>query len=373
MSAKKILITGGAGFIGSHLCDYLVDKGHSVRVLDNLDKQVHGDNTKWPSYLNNEIELVKGDIRDKNIIGKVLKGIDYVFHLAARVGVGQSMYEIKDYTDVNNIGTANLLEEIIKNPVEKLVVASSMSIYGEGYYKNKTGMTFSGWERSVNDLKKGIWELVDTNGEIVEPVPTPEEKDASLASVYALSKFDQERLCLIIGRAYSIPVTALRFFNVYGTRQSLSNPYTGVLAIFASRYLNEKSPLIFEDGKQKRDFVNVKDVARACMLAAVNNEADGEVFNIGSGNSYSVNEIASLLAKAINKEHIRAEINYKYRAGDIRHCFADISKAKKILGFVPQVNISDGLQELADWLKSQFAVDSVDFAKGELEKRGLTV
>lgn len=370
---KKVLITGGAGFIGSHLADELINKGYSVRALDNLSEQVHGPNAKRPEYLNPEVELQIGDVRDKKAVTKALKNVDAVFHLAAMVGVGQSMYQIKDYTDVNNVGTAVLLEALIENPVEKLVVASSMSIYGEGLYLDSDGNKKMQCERQLSDLKQGKWEMYDENGEILSPAPTSEEKVPNLSSVYALSKYDQEKLCLITGKAYNIPATALRFFNVYGTRQALSNPYTGVLAIFASRLLNNNSPMIFEDGNQKRDFIHVKDIARACRLAMETPEADGEVFNVGSGNNYSIEFIANKLAAVMGKENIQAEITGKYRVGDIRHCFADTSKIKQILDFEPKVEFEEGLSELADWLKTQIATDNVSKASSELSARGLTV
>lgn len=254
-----MLITGGAGFIGSHLCDKLLENGHSVRVLDNLSEQVHGPGCQRPDYLHPDVELIKGDVRDKQAVKEALQGIDQVYHLAACVGVGQSMYEIVRYTDVNNMGTATLLEALAENPVEKLVVASSMSVYGEGLYRNISSEVVPGYERKLSDLKRGKWELYDDENNILEPVATSESKIPVLGSVYALSKYDQEQMCLLVGRAYNIPVVALRFFNVYGTRQALSNPYTGVLAIFASRYMNGKPPVIFEDGEQKRDFVHVKE------------------------------------------------------------------------------------------------------------------
>ena len=369
---KKVLITGGAGFIGSHLADELINKGYSVRALDNLSEQVHGENAKRPEYLNPQVELQIGDVRDKDAVVKALEGVDAVFHLAAMVGVGQSMYQIKDYTDVNNVGTAVLMEALMDNPVEKLVTASSMSIYGEGLYLDKEGNKRMECERKLADLKKGNWEMYDDE-EVLEPVPTPESKNPNLSSVYALSKYDQERLSLITGKAYNIPTTALRFFNVYGTRQALSNPYTGVLAIFASRLLNNNSPMIFEDGKQKRDFIHVKDVARACRLAMETPEADGEVFNVGSGNKYTIEHIADKLAEVMGKGEIKAEITGKYRVGDIRHCFADTTKTKKILGFEPNVKFEDGLYELAEWLKTQIATDNVSKASSELSSRGLTV
>jgi len=370
---KEVLITGGAGFIGSHLCDHLVEKGYSVKVLDNLDEQVHGKERLRPVYLNPAVDLIIGDVRDKGVVEKALNNVNIVFHLAAKVGVGQSMYDIADYTSVNNLGTAVLLECIIKNPVDKLVVASSMSIYGEGSYRKKNGEIISGHERSLEDLKKGKWELSDENNNMLEPLPTSEDKVPVLSSVYALSKFDQERLCLITGRAYGIPVVALRFFNVYGTRQALSNPYTGVLAIFASRLLNGNPPLVFEDGNQMRDFVNVKDVAAACILACEKHEADGKVFNIGSGKAYTIKEIADRLANVLDRPHLKAKITSSYRAGDIRHCYSDIDKAKNILGFNPSVEFDAGLAELTRWLSDQNANDGVEMASRELEKRGLIV
>ncbi|KTD19058.1 NAD-dependent epimerase/dehydratase family protein [Legionella jordanis] len=369
---KNILITGGAGFIGSHLADELIAQGYKVRALDNLSEQVHGPNAKRPEYLHRDVELVVGDVRDKAAVKKALQDIDAVFHFAAMVGVGQSMYQIKNYTDVNNLGTAVLLEALIESPVKKLVVASSMSIYGEGLYKTATGQCIEECERNLEDLKKQRWELYDGEKNPLMPIATPEHKKPCLSSVYALSKYDQERLCLITGKAYNIPTTALRFFNVYGTRQALSNPYTGVLAIFASRLLNDNAPLIFEDGMQKRDFVHVKDVARACRFALEKQASSGEVINVGSGNQYSIYEIAENLARVMNKE-IKAQVTGKYRVGDIRHCFADLTKAKLLLEYEPCIKFDEGLAELSQWLKGQIAIDHVSKATSELASRGLTV
>lgn len=370
---KKILITGGAGFIGSHLCDELIKNEYDVIVLDNLSEQVHGADCFRPEYLDERVQLVNGDVRDRQLVEELVQQVDAVYHFAALVGVGQSMYEIKEYTDVNNVGTATLLEALIKYPVKKLVVASSMSIYGEGLYKDTSGKFHESARRSLDQLKNNDWETYDEKGNTLTPIATSESKTPDLSSVYALSKYDQERLCLMTGKAYNIPVTALRFFNVYGTRQSLSNPYTGVLAIFSSRLLNEKPPLIFEDGNQQRDFVHVHDVARACRLALETKEAAHEVFNIGSGQSYSIRTLAHSLAKTMGKEYIQPEITGEYRVGDIRHCFADISKAEKILGYTPEVSLTEGMKELAEWLENQMAVDHVDKAKAELASRGLTV
>ncbi len=367
----KILITGGAGFIGSHLTDELINQGYEVRILDTLCEQVHGPNAEIPKYLHPEAHFIKGDICDRNKVKKALENIDAVFHFAAKVGVGQSMYELEKYTKINNLGTAILLEEIIKNPIKKLIVASSMSIYGEGLYKNQENKLQTKLHRNLEDLKNEKWELYE-EGQALKPIPTPETKTPELSSIYALSKYDQEKLCLITGKAYKIPTVALRFFNVYGTRQALSNPYTGVLAIFASRLLNENPPLIFEDGKQKRDFIHVKDVAKACLATLETSAADGETLNVGSGKSYTINQIAEALQKVL-KKNISPKITQKYRVGDIRHCFANIEKMQKCLGFSPQIALEEGLAELANWLKEQTAVDNFEKAGTELSSRGLTV
>jgi dTDP-L-rhamnose 4-epimerase len=372
----RILITGGAGFIGSHLADELLMHGYRVRVLDNLSEQVHGPGAARPGYLSSEVELVEGDVRDAEAVRKALQGIDAVYHFAAMVGVGQSMYEIERYTSVNNLGTAVLLEALVEKPVERLIVASSMSIYGEGLYRDPEGTEgnlATGIERSREQLKARDWEVRDAQGRVLTPLPTPETKAPALSSVYALSKYDQERLCLMVGRAYNIPAVALRFFNVYGTRQALSNPYTGVLAIFASRLLNGNPPLIFEDGLQMRDFVHVSDVARACRLALEKPEARDQVFNIGSGRQYTVREIARAMGEVLGREDIEPEITGNYRVGDIRHCFADITLARRVLGYEPAMPLEQGLIELASWLKGQVAYDRVAEARAELAARGLTV
>jgi dTDP-L-rhamnose 4-epimerase len=370
---KSVLITGGAGFIGSHLADALLQRGHRVRVLDVLDAQVHGSEPRRPDYLDEEVELLAGDVRDPEAVAAAVDGVDVVFHLAACVGVGQSMYQVARYTDVNSRGTAVLLEALIARPVEALIVASSMSIYGEGLYRDAQGRVVAGQERSLEQLKARQWELMDQDGRPLTPLPTPETKPPSLASVYALSKFDQERLALLVGRAYNIPTVALRFFNVYGTRQALSNPYTGVLAIFASRLLNGRPPLVNEDGLQRRDFVSVLDVAEACCLAMERApEVAGQVFNAGSGRNYTVLEIADRLAEVLGKR-IEPMVTGKYRVGDIRHCFSDITLTRELLGFEPKVDFDDGLAQLAQWLESQISIDNVPHAAAELSARGLTV
>jgi dTDP-L-rhamnose 4-epimerase len=368
---ERILITGGAGFIGSHLADALLGEGYRVRVFDNLSEQVHGAERLPPDYLHPDVELVEGDIRDGEALREALDRVDAVVHLAAAVGVGQSMYQVERYTDINNFGTAVLLQRLIEHPVSKLVVASSMSVYGEGLYQTTDGLPYSPPERRPEAVLAGIFDLRDAQGRRLEPVPTPETKPLSPASVYALSKYDQERLCLIVGGAYGIPTVALRYFNAYGTRQALSNPYTGVLAIFAARYLNDRPPLIFEDGAQRRDFVNVADVARATLLALERDEAAGQVFNVGSGESRSIVEVAERLGRLLGREHLRPEITGQCRVGDIRHCYADISTARRVLGYRPRVGFEAGLAELVDWLRAQSATDRVEAATRELAERGL--
>jgi dTDP-L-rhamnose 4-epimerase len=359
-----ILITGGAGFIGSHLADELLAHGYRVRVLDDLTPQVH-DSGERPDYLSPEVELVTGDVRDPDAVARAVEGADEVVHLAARVGVGQSMYELAEYTAVNSLGTAVLLEALLRRPVERLLLASSMSVYGEGLYRAADGSLVDGVERPREQLERGEWELSG-----LEPVPTPETKQPALASAYAVTKFGQERLCLMFGAAYGIPTAALRLFNTYGPRQALSNPYTGVLAIFASRLLNGRPPLVFEDGRQRRDFVSVFDVARAFRLALESDRGAGEVLNVGSGESVTVLEIAERLARILEVD-VEPEPLGRWRAGDIRHCFADVTRARELLGYEPQVDLETGMRELAEWLAGRTAVDRVDAATEELSSRGL--
>ena len=325
-----------------------------MRVVDSLVPQVHeGVGTVAPDIV--------GDVRDPEVVRRALEGVDAVVHLAARVGVGQSMYEMAEYTSANSVGTTVLLEALAEKPVRKLVVASSMSIYGEGLYRGGDP-----GERTREQLERREW---DFPGFV--PVPTPETKRPALSSIYALTKYDQERACLVAGAAYAIPTVALRLFNVYGPGQALSNPYTGVLAIFAARLLNGRAPRVFEDGEQRRDFVSVRDVARAFALALERDGADGLAVNVGSGASVTVNELAALLARTLGKD-VAPEVTGEFRVGDIRHCFADVSLARETLGFEPEVTLEAGIAELAEWLAGQTAVDRVDEAARELGRRGLS-
>jgi dTDP-L-rhamnose 4-epimerase len=368
---KNILVTGGAGFVGSHLVDALVAAGHRVRVFDNLVPQVHGDSV--PDYLSAHAEFVPGDVRDGDALSRALDGIDIVFHLAAAVGVGQSMYEIAHYMGVNTQGTAVLLQQLLnrRSHVEKLVLASSMSIYGEGRYLCVQCGDVAPPMRSSQQLRSKQWELLCPGcGEMLTPIPTEETKPLQCSSFYALSKKDQEEMCLLFGRTYGLPVVALRLFNVYGPRQALSNPYTGVAAIFASRLLNGKPPLVFEDGRQMRDFVSVHDVVRANLLAMECSSADGLALNVGSGEPISIREVAAALADALDSS-APAELTEKYRIGDIRHCFGDISAARKFLGYQPQERFAEGVKDLVAWLRGQQPEDRAAEAAAHLKKFGL--
>jgi dTDP-L-rhamnose 4-epimerase len=371
MDQSRILVTGGAGFIGSHLVDALVERGHQVRILDKLIDQVHGSGT--PSHLNPQAELIQSDICHKDAIRRALEGVDVVYHQAAEVGVGQSMYEPERYMRANTLGTTILLEEIRRHrpQIKKLIVASSMSIYGEGGYRCEQCGDVAPQLRSTEQLRARDWEMkCPVCKSELSPTPTNEGKPLFPTSVYAISKQDQEQLCLVMGRAYGIPTIAFRYFNVYGTRQALSNPYTGVCAIFCSRLLNDRAPMIFEDGKQSRDFIHVDDIVHANLLALESDAADFQALNIGTGVATSVNGMAKMLAEGLGKD-IEPQVVAEYRQGDIRHCVADISKARKLLGYEPKVQLKEGLQELLEWVKEQTATDLVDQAKLELATHNL--
>jgi dTDP-L-rhamnose 4-epimerase len=368
--ADTILITGGAGFIGRYVARALLDRGHRVRVLDSLIEQVHGDRTE-PEGLDPAVDFVRGDVRDEAATLRALKGVDKVVHLAAEVGVGQSMYAVDRYVSVNDYGTAVLFQQLIDKPVKRVVVASSMSIYGEGLYRTRDGQLVEDAVRTPRAGPHEPWDPVDAQGRPLIPEPTPEWKKPALASVYAITKYVQERLTLTLAQTYGMEGVALRLWNVYGPGQALSNPYTGVLAIFAARLLNGNAPVIFEDGNQRRDFVHVEDIAQAFVLALEHPRAPGEVYNIASGEHRSVTEVAQLLAKAMGREDLQPEIAGKVRIGDVRHNIPDISKARAELGFAPGKDFQQGLAELAEWVARQQAVDRVSQARKELEARGL--
>ncbi len=338
----KILITGGAGFIGSHARTELEEAGHDCVVLDSFDPQVHGSPKGGPQLSG----AIVGDVRDPDTLRTALAGCDTVVHLAARVGVGQSMYEISSYVEVNALGTAHLLQEIAQGGVvRRLVVASSMAAYGEGAYDCPQCAREVVAERNSEIVGAGKWDpLCPTCGRALNPRPTPERWPAHPRSVYAITKRDQEELALRIGPAYGITTMALRLFNVYGPGQSLSNPYTGVAAIFASRLLNGRRPRVYEDGRQTRDLVHVTDVARAIRLA-VDADAPSGAYNVGTGRGVPIAELAQMLATRLSPG-LSPDITGDYRAGDVRHCVADISAAARQLGYVPQVELADALGDI---------------------------
>ncbi|PDT83007.1 NAD-dependent epimerase/dehydratase family protein [Sinorhizobium sp. BJ1] len=364
----KVLVTGGCGFIGRHVVDELLSGNYELRVLDALNEQVHAD---AQIRLAPDVEMRRTDIRDADAVRDALTGIDCVVHLAAEVGVGQSMYEIARYVGVNDLGTAVLLEAMIESPIRRIVVASSMSVYGEGLYETTAGERMPHARRSPADIRPGAWDPLGPNGERLRPVATDEHKPVDLASIYALTKYAQERQVLIFGEAYGRQAVALRLFNVFGAGQALSNPYTGVLANFASRLANGQPPMVFEDGRQRRDFVHVRDVARAFRLALEQPQAAGHVINVGSGNAYAIADVACLLAEAMGVPNLEPEIMNKARSGDIRNCFADISKARDLLGFQPAHRLEDSLAEFAHWVMSVGAIDRGAEMKRHLEARGL--
>ncbi|HNS32654.1 MAG TPA: SDR family NAD(P)-dependent oxidoreductase [bacterium] len=372
---KRVLVTGGSGFIGSHLVDKLIKKGCKVTVFDNLEKQVHPEGL--PEYHNLKSTFIRGDVRKKRELkDAVVKNCDAVVHLAAAVGVGQSQYQIAKYVESNIQGTANLLDILAneKHGVKKLVVASSMSIYGEGLYRCAgcgkvkpplrdfagSGFCPISWEPECPSCKG-----------ILKPVPTTEETPLVSNSIYAVSKKEQEEMSLLIGKTYGIPVTALRFFNVYGPRQSLSNPYTGVAAIFLSRAKNNNPPVIYEDGLQTRDFIWVEDIADACILSLEREEANYQVFNVGSGKPVSIKGIAETIISLLGVKNLKPDITFKFRKGDVRHCYADTSKIRRAIGFEPKVSFEEGMERLINWSKKVKAEDSFVKAAGELKKRNL--
>ena len=348
-------------------------------MLDNLNPQVHADAETdadgWPVYLAPEVRRIRGDVTDPDAVSAALADVTHVAHLAASVGVGQSMTEIVGYTRNNALGAAVVLEAISRggHRVERMVVASSMSIYGEGAYRRpSTGAPALAAPRSREQLAARQWEPIE-GGEALQPVATAEDKRLEPTSIYAIGKRDHEEMFLSVGRALGIPTLALRLFNVYGSRQALSNPYTGVAAIFISRLLNDEPPLVFEDGRQRRDFVHVLDVADA-FVAALEGEAPlWDAFNVGSGRSITVLEIAAVLARQLGRE-IAPEVLGRYRVGDIRHCFADIGRIERIIGVRPKRDFEAGMAELIDWVRgAKPPADRSGDSLRQLETRKLLV
>jgi len=368
---SRILVTGGAGFIGAHLVDALLEAGEEVRVLDNLDPLAHADGA--PSYLSRKAELIVGDLRDRDAVDRALGGVDRVFHLGGVVGNGESMINVRRAVDANSGGTATLLEAVLeqRDRIRRMVAASSMVVYGEGSYRCAEHGLGGPRPRPTEQLMRRDWEpRCDSCGAELEPVATHETAPLRPASVYGITKRDQEELVLVLGRAYGFETVALRYLNVYGPRQALSNPYTGVAAIFAARLLNGRRPLVFEDGRQIRDLVHVSDVVRATRLAMDAPHAPGNAINVATGRRVRVAELATRLAHALGIE-LDPEIPGEARAGDIRHCFADVNKARDLLGFEARRPLADGLPELAEWVAAQHVYERGDKAVSELRARGL--
>ncbi len=371
MKYQNILVTGGAGFIGSHIVDKLVYSGYKVTILDNLTPQVH--ENKKPNYLNSKAKFIKGDVTNEQDLKKALGNIDVIYHQAAVVGVGQSMYEIEKYIRSNILGTAKLLDYLANNKhtVKRILVASSMSAYGEGLYRcNKCGKIRPPL-RSDGQMTKRNWELICPNCEsVLVPIGIPESEAFFCNSVYAVTKQSQEDMVMIFGKSYGIPTTALRYFNVYGPRQSLSNPYTGVAAIFLSRLKNNHPPVVYEDGLQTRDLISVYDIAEANVICLENEKAYYKVFNLGTSVPISIRSIAKILAALLNIK-VNPEITEKFRSGDVRHCSADISLIKQTLGWSPKWDFEKGMKDLIAWGEKQEAKDLFDQASRELNSKGL--
>ncbi len=371
MVSKKILVTGGAGFIGSHLVDRLITDGYNVVVLDNLEGQVH--NGTLPVYFNKRATFIRGDVRDYKTFLRALTNVQMVFHLASRVGVAQSNYEIKDYVEANVGGMANLVDIAVnhKNAIQKIIMTASMTSYGEGNYACKTCGVVRPDLRQKEQLNKGDWELKCPNCQKnVTPIAIQENDKINNNSVYALTKNTQEELLKLVGTIYKIPFVSLRCFNVYGPRQSLSNPYTGVTAIFISRLKNNAIPVIYEDGKQTRDFISVYDVVDALVKSMETTRANNEIINIGSGKPTPIKDIAENLAKLMGKKP-KIDITHEYRVNDIRHCFADIKKASQLLQWQPKVSLNDGLKELISWSEGTQADDLFDESEKQLRDKSL--
>jgi len=376
MAIRDILVTGGAGYIGSHLVDALVRRDYRVTVLDNLEPQVHRSGT-WPTYANPKAQYVKGDVRERSVFEPLVLRSQAVVHFGAAVSVGQSMYQVDRYVDVNTRGTALLLDILVnsKHNVEKVIVASSIGVYGEGAYECATHGAVAPTIRSERQLAMRDWEQrCPQCAAHVRSIPTPEDKALYRDNIYSMTKYHQEEMVLLIGKTYGIPSVAPRFFNVYGPRQSLSNPYAGVAAIWLSRLLNGKQPIVFEDGGQLRDFVSIHDVVDCLVLMLEKPGADYLPVNVGSGETITILDIAKLLGRLLGSS-IEPQITQTGRKFDIRHNTADISRVRQALGFSPKVSLEDGFSELIEWAKTtpDVAVDFFDQALQELQEKGLLV
>jgi dTDP-L-rhamnose 4-epimerase len=375
---RKILITGGAGFIGSNLSLKLLSRGYQVRVLDNLSPQIHGANpdVTSPLYISikDKVEFFKGDILNKKDLEEALSGQDAVIHFAAETGTGQSMYEIKKYCDVNVGGTAQLLDILTnqKHTIQKIVVASSRAIYGEGKYEcNEHGVVYPD-ERKDVDMRNGDFECkCPVCNQKVTLLLTSEESKIHPSSVYGITKQNQEQMTLTVGKAIGVPAVAFRYQNVYGPGQSLSNAYTGILSIFSTLILNGKEINIFEDGKESRDFIYIDDVVEATMLGLETEKANNLTFNIGTGVSVSVNTVADLLMENYSRQR-KSKITGNYRIGDIRHNLADISLARNVLKFEPFFSFDQGIENFTSWVKMQ-TIESSGFERSfqEMQLKGL--
>lgn len=374
MAIQKVLVTGGAGYIGSHLVDALIARDYSVTVLDNLEPQVHRSG-HWPNYANAEATYIHGDVRDREALASCVLAVDAVVHFAAAVSVGQSMYQLDRYVGVNTGATGSLLDILVneKHDVRKLIVASSVGVYGEGAYKcGSCGPQFPPL-RDATQLAERNWEpKCPQCGAAVVGQATSEDTPLYRDNIYAMTKYHQEEMALLIGRTYGIPTVTPRFFNVFGPRQSLSNPYAGVAAIFLGRLLNDRAPVVFEDGGQLRDFVSIHDVT-ACLICML--ERDGADFmpvNIGSGTRITILEIARTLARLTGKS-IEPEVTRTGRTFDIRHCFADITRASESLDWCPTTTFEEGMSELIEWAErsDERPVDLFEDALAELDTRGL--
>ena len=374
----NVLITGGAGFIGSNLCHSLISKGYSVTVLDNLSRQIHGeDPVKSGLYQSiiGEAEFLHGDVTVVEDWQNALRDQDVVVHLAAETGTGQSMYEIEKYCKVNIDGTAILLNLLTNDKslnIKKVVIASSRAIYGEGKYRGSDGNFFYPEARSESDMAKGDFEIkCPLSGENAEVVATDEDSKIHPSSIYGITKQNQEQMVLTVCKALKIPATAFRYQNVYGPGQSLSNPYTGILSIFSTLIKNGKNINIFEDGKESRDFVYIDDVVHATILGIEKDEANYNVYNVGSGLPTDVLTVAQTLREKYNSE-IDISVSGNYRLGDIRHNFADLTKIQRDLGFIPRVDFLTGISKFADWVNQQEVQASLyDQSLTEMKAKGL--